>query len=80
MGPVGQIHDIRRIRIMPNLLETKVASFSRYLIQSEEFAKREKLAYKDKESEMNYIHYIYLLIYIRYLNYIYLLIIDTTSD
>ena len=44
-GPVSRVHDMRRVRIVPNLL----------LIQSDEFANVRNWRTKEKENEMNFI-------------------------
>ena len=44
-GPVSQVHDMRRVRIVPNL----------FLIQSDEFANVRNWRTKEKESETNFI-------------------------
>ena len=44
-GPVSQVHDMRIVRIVPNL----------FLIQSDEFANVRNWRKNEKESEMNFI-------------------------
>ena len=44
-GPVSQVYDMRRVRIVPNL----------FLIQSDEFANVRNWRTKEKESEINII-------------------------